>query len=436
MPVGIFQIRKGVIGMKYVLKNAFVFQNSKIEKKDLLISDGKIVSIGIGVSVSQDSAVEVIDMNNYFVFPGFIDVHVHLREPGFSYKETIRTGSLAAAHGGYTDVCAMPNLKPVPDSAEHLRQELDIIERDAVINVHPYGSLTVNEAGEQLSDLEGMAKDVIAFSDDGRGVQSGEMMREAMTKAKSLGRIVAAHCEINELLKGGYIHDGEYAKAHGHRGICSESEWGQIKRDIELAKETGCSYHVCHVSTKESVELIRRAKKDGVDITCETGPHYLVFSDRNLIEDGRFKMNPPLRSEDDKAALIEGILDGTIDMIATDHAPHSAEEKSKGLEKSLMGVVGLETAFPVLYTKLVKTGVLTLEQLVELMSEKPGKRFGIDTQIKEGAWANLSVWNLNKEYTIDPDSFLTMGRATPFAGISVFGECIMTMLKGEIKWKQ
>ncbi len=433
---GYSKIAKGLSGMKYLLKNAKVFQNSQISEKDLLICDGKIVSVGTRVSVSQDNGTHVIDMNNYFIFPGFIDVHVHLREPGFSYKETIKTGSMAAAHGGYTDVCAMPNLKPVPDSAEHLKEELDIIKRDAVINVHAYGSVTVNEDGEELSDMEGMAKDVIAFSDDGRGVQSDDMMRTAMKTAKSLGKIIAAHCEVNELLKGGYIHDGEYAKAHGHRGICSESEWGQIKRDIALAKETGCSYHVCHVSTKESVELIRQAKKDGVDITCETGPHYLVFSDSDLIENGRFKMNPPLRGEDDKKALIEGIKDGTVDMIATDHAPHSAEEKSRGLEKSLMGVVGLETAFPVLYTKLVKTGVLTLEELVKLMSEKPGKRFGIDTEIREGADANLSVWNLDKEYTVDPETFLTMGRATPFEGMTVCGECLMTMLKGEIKWKQ
>ena len=433
---GYSKIAKGLSGMKYLLKNAKVFQNSQISEKDLLICDGKIVSVGTRVSVSQDNGTQVIDTNNYFIFPGFIEVHVHLGEPGFAHKETIKTGSMAAAHGGYTDVCAMPNLKPVPDSAEHLKEELDIIKRDAVINVHAYGSVTVNEDGEELSDMEGMAKDVIAFSDDGRGVQSDDMMRTAMKTAKSLGKIIAAHCEVNELLKGGYIHDGEYAKAHGHRGICSESEWGQIKRDIALAKETGCSYHVCHVSTKESVELIRQAKKDGVDITCETGPHYLVFSDSDLIENGRFKMNPPLRGEDDKKALIEGIKDGTVDMIATDHAPHSAEEKSRGLEKSLMGVVGLETAFPVLYTKLVKTGVLTLEELVKLMSEKPGKRFGIDTEIREGADANLSVWNLDKEYTVDPETFLTMGRATPFEGMTVCGECVMTMLKGEIKWKQ
>ena len=419
--------------MKYLLKNANVFQNSEIVKKDILICDGKVVSIG--VSISSDGDTNVVELNNCFIFPGFIDVHVHLREPGFSYKETIKTGSQAASRGGYTDVCAMPNLKPVPDSVEHLREELDIIERDAVINVYAYGAISKNEEGKELADLDGMSKDVIAFSDDGHGVQNDDMMLTAMKKSKELHKLIAAHCEINELLKGGYIHDGEYARIHGHRGICSESEWGQIKRDIELARETGCSYHVCHVSTKESVELIRQAKKDGVDITCETGPHYLVFSDKDLIEDGRFKMNPPLRSEDDKQALIEGIKDGTVDMIATDHAPHSAEEKSKGLEKSAMGVVGLETAFPVLYTYLVKKGVITLEQLVSLMSTKPGERFGIETGLKEGGDANLCVWSLDDEYTVEPEEFLTKGRATPFAGMKVFGRCLMTMVKGEIVWK-
>ncbi len=420
--------------MKYLLKNANVFLNKTICQKDIFISDGKIVSIADNIT-SAETDVEIFNMSNCFLFPGFVDVHVHLREPGFSYKETIKTGSLAAARGGYTDVCAMPNLNPVPDSVEHLQEELDIINRDAVINVHPYGSISVNEEGQILSDMDGMAENVIAFSDDGRGVQRDGLMKDAMLKAKSLDKIIAAHCEVNELLKGGYIHDGEYAKTHGHRGICSESEWGQIKRDIQLANETKCKYHVCHVSTKESVELIRQAKKDGVDITCETGPHYLVFCDKDLIEDGKFKMNPPLRAEDDKLALIEGVIDGTIDMIATDHAPHSAEEKSRGLEKSLMGVVGLEVAFPALYTNLVKTGVVTLEKLVELMSLNPGKRFGIDTEIAEGKFANISVWNLDKEYTVDPDDFLTMGRATPFDKMKVFGECVMTIVKGEIKWK-
>lgn len=418
--------------MNYLLKNAMVFQNSAISKKDILICDGQIVSVGNSLSADCD----VIDFNNCFIFPGFIDVHVHLREPGFSYKETIKTGSLAAAHGGYTDICSMPNLKPVPDSVEHIKAQVDIINRDAQVNVHPYGSITVNEEGTQLSDMDGMNEYAVAFSDDGRGVQNDEMMLEAMNKARELNKIIAAHCEVNELLRGGYIHDGEYAREHGHRGICSESEWGQIKRDIELASKSGCKYHVCHISSKESVELIRQAKKNGVDITCETGPHYLVFNDSMLQEEGRFKMNPPIRSEQDRIALVEGIKDGTVDMIATDHAPHSKEEKSRGLEKSLMGVVGLETSFPVLYTHLVKTGIITLEKLVELMSVSPGKRFGIDNEIKEGHAANLAVWNLDDKYTVNPDSFLSMGRATPFEGMEVYGKCLMTMVKGEIKWKQ
>ncbi len=362
----------------------------------------------------------------YFVFPGFCDVHVHFREPGFSYKETIKSGSMAAARGGYTAVCTMPNLNPVPDSVENLKIQTDIIERDAVINVYPYASITVNEAGKELSDMEGLAKDAIAFSDDGRGVQNDDMMRAAMIKAKSLGKIIVAHCEVNELLKGGYIHDGEYARAHNHRGICSASEYEQIIRDIALAKEIGCAYHVCHISTKESVEAIRQAKKDGVDITCETAPHYLVMDDSDLQEDGRFKMNPPLRSADDRKALLEGILDGTIDMIATDHAPHSAEEKSKGLEKSAFGIVGIETALPVLYTKLVKTGVLTLEKLVELLCVNPRKRFGIPMG------NDFTVWELDKEFKVDPAEFLSAGKSTPFSGETLFGRCVLTVCGGKI----
>ncbi len=374
-----------------------------------------------GVSVSDFSSF----IDKYTVLPGFVDVHVHLREPGFSYKETIKSGTIAAASGGYTDVCSMPNLNPVPDSAEHLGEQTDIIARDAVIGVHPYGAITVGQRGEELSDMEAMAKNVIAFSDDGRGVQSEALMREAMLRAKSLGKMIVAHCEVNELLRGGYIHDGEYARAHGHRGICSESEWGQIERDLALAEETGCAYHVCHISTKESVELIRAAKRRGVDVTCETAPHYLILDDSMLCEDGRFKMNPPLRSSEDREALIAGIIDGTIDMIATDHAPHSAEEKSRGLEKSAMGIVGIETAFPLMYTHFVKTGIITLERLVELMSIAPRERFGIE------AGDDLSVWDLDAEYTIDPESFKSRGRATPFAGYRVFGKCVMTIKNGK-----
>ena len=384
---------------------------------------------GICASVSI-SGLSESDISRYIIFPGFCDVHVHFREPGFSYKETIASGSLASAHGGYTAVCTMPNLNPVPDSREHLKIQRDIIEESACIHVYPYGSITVGQKGEELSGLEEMAPDVIGFSDDGRGVQSDEMMREAMKKAKALDKPIVAHCEVNSLLRGGYIHDGDYAKAHGHRGICSESEWAQIARDIELVKETGVRYHVCHISTKESVELIRKAKAEGVDITCETGPHYLVMDDSMLKEEGRFKMNPPLRSKEDREALIEGIKDGTIDMIATDHAPHSAEEKSKGLEGSAFGVVGIETAFPIMYTYLVKPGIITLDRLVELMAINPRKRFGIELG------CDYCVWDLEEEYTVNSAKFISMGKATPFEGWKVNGRCIATVCDGRLVYKK
>ena len=376
-----------------------------------------------------DGGLSPVISKKYIIVPGLCDVHVHFREPGFSYKETIASGSAAAAHGGYTAVCTMPNLDPVPDSAEHLQVQLDAIERGAAIKVLPYGAITVGEKGEKLTDMEAMSDKVCAFSDDGKGVQNDEMMREAMTAAKRLGKIIAAHCEDNSLLFGGYIHDGEYARMHGHRGISSASEYKQIERDLRLAEETGCAYHVCHISTKESVELIRQAKARGVNVTCETAPHYLVLCDEDMQEDGRFKMNPPLRSREDKKALIEGIKDGTIDMIATDHAPHSAEEKGRGLEKSLMGVVGLETAFPVLYTELVKKNIITLDRLVELMSFKPKERFGIDTN------NDFAVFDISEAYKIDPEDFLSMGRATPFAGREVFGRCLLTVHNGKVVYK-
>ena len=376
-----------------------------------------------------DGGLSPVISKKYIIVPGLCDVHVHFREPGFSYKETIASGSAAAAHGGYTAVCTMPNLDPVPDSAEHLQVQLDAIKRGAAIKVLPYGAITVGEKGERLADMEAISDKVCAFSDDGKGVQNDEMMREAMTAAKRLGKIIAAHCEDNSLLFGGYIHDGEYARMHGHRGISSASEYKQIERDLRLAEETGCAYHVCHISTKESVELIRQAKARGVDVTCETAPHYLVLCDEDMQEDGRFKMNPPLRSREDKKALIEGIKDGTIDMIATDHAPHSAEEKGRGLEKSLMGVVGLETAFPVLYTELVTKNIITLERLVELMSFKPKERFGIDTN------NDFAVFDISEAYKIDPEDFLSMGRATPFAGREVFGRCLLTVHNGKVVYK-
>ena len=410
--------------MAFEIKGKQLFQNGSLSSLSLFVDRGIVVSR----NAEADGTVVFSDS---YIFPGFADVHVHLREPGFSYKETIRTGTLASAHGGYTAVCSMPNLNPVPDSVENLQKQLDIIEKDAAIAVYPYGSITVGQMGEELSDMDGMSENVIAFSDDGRGVQSDELMEKAMLKAKSLGKMIVAHCEVNSLLNGGYIHDGEYAKAHGHKGICSRSEWEQIERDIKLVEKTGCAYHVCHISTKESVEIIRQAKKRGVDITCETGPHYLVLSDKDLQEDGRFKMNPPLRSEEDRLALIEGIKDGTIDMIATDHAPHSAEEKGKGLEKSAMGIVGIETAFPVLYTELVLKGVISLEKLIELLSINPKKRFGIKGGTDEGQQADFCVVDLDTEYEIRSEDFCSMGRATPFEGMKVKGKILHTYIKGE-----
>ena len=380
--------------------------------------------------VSMADVFGVLNTSDFSVFPGFCDVHVHFREPGFSYKETILSGSKASAHGGYTAVCTMPNLNPVPDSKENLDLQLDIIKRDSVINVYPYGSITVGQNGVQLSNMSAMSDDVVAFSDDGRGVQSTALMEQAMLTAKELGKIIVAHCEVNELLRGGFIHDGIYAKNNNHKGICSESEYAQIARDIELVKKTGCAYHVCHVSAKESVELIRNAKAQGVNITCETAPHYLVLDENDLQEHGRFKMNPPLRSTEDKKALIEGIIDGTVDMIATDHAPHSAEEKSKGLEKSAFGITGIETAFPVLYTHLVRNNIITLEKLMELLVYNPRKRFGIPLG------TDFSIWDLNKEFTVNSDDFISLGKATPFEGDRLFGECIKTVCNGNVVYSK
>ena len=383
------------------------------------------VADAIRASISTPE-FSVYNDSRYTVFPGFCDVHVHFREPGFSYKETMISGSRASARGGYTAVCTMPNLNPVPDSVENLQQQLQLIEAGACIHVYPYGAITVGEQGEVLADLEGMAPNVIGFSDDGKGVQSDDMMRQAMIRAKALGKMIVAHCEVNELLRGGYIHEGEYAKEHGHRGICSESEWAQIARDLELVKETGCAYHVCHISTKESVDIIRKAKAEGVDVTCETGPHYLVMDDSFLKEEGRFKMNPPLRSAEDREALIQGIIDGTIDCIATDHAPHSAEEKAKGLEKSAFGVVGIETAFPICYTYLVKSGIITLEKLIDLLVTNPRSRFGIPNG------SDFTVWDLEALDVVDPADFLSLGKATPFEGWQIQGKCIATVCDGKV----
>ena len=407
--------------MKALLRGAMIYDGGVMKKADMLL-DGTSLSVFCGEVSSPSFPI----FDNTVILPGFCDVHVHLREPGFSYKETVSTGTLASAHGGYTCVCAMPNLNPAPDCRETLDIQLDIIRRDALIPVIPYGTITYGERGERLADMASMAQDVAGFSDDGKGVQSADMMREAMLIAKSLGKMIVAHCEDNSLLRGGYIHDGEYARAHGHKGICSESEWGPIKRDIELVKETGCAYHVCHISTKESVELIRRAKAEGVNITCETGPHYALLDDTCLMEDGRFKMNPPLRSPADREAILEGLIDGTIDMLATDHAPHSAEEKSKGLAGSSFGVVGIETCFPIVYTKLVKTGIRSMERAVELLSVNPRSRFGIEYD------PGFTVFTLGKSKPINPDEFLSKGKSTPFLDTEVEAECLITVYDGKV----
>jgi dihydroorotase len=420
--------------MRYIFRNAEVYSGDKFLRRDVLIENGLISDVAPSIQISGNAAI--FDFHSFILTPGLLDVHVHLREPGFSYKETIATGTAAAAAGGFTAVCAMPNLSPVPDSAAHLQTQLALIRDTAAVRVIPYGAITVNEDGRELADMAALAPFVAGYSDDGRGVESEALMRRAMESAARLNKIISAHCEDKTLTRGGYIHDGEYAKAHGHIGIPSESEWKPIERDLKIAEETGCAYHVCHVSCRESVELIRRAKARGVNVTCETAPHYLILTDTDLQEDGRFKMNPPIRSADDRAALVEGILDGTIDMIITDHAPHSAEEKSGGLANSAMGVVGLETAFAEMYTHLVKPGIITLEKLIELMSINPGRRFGMGTEIAVGQPADLAAFELDTPYRVDPDTFKSKGRATPFAGDTVYGRCRMTMVEGRIVWQE
>ncbi|MBQ6117290.1 MAG: dihydroorotase [Oscillospiraceae bacterium] len=415
--------------MNYLFQNAAVYRNGRLRREDFSLCGG-VFHPGRACS----SFDRIVFLNGYTVFPGFADVHVHFREPGFSYKETIHTGSLAAAHGGYTAVCAMPNLKPTPDSLENLEPELQAIRTGAVVRVLPYGTITAGEQGAVIADLEGLAPHVAAFSDDGHGVQRDEIMEEAMVRAKALGKLIVAHCEDNSLLRGGYIHDGAYAAAHGHRGICSESEWGQIARDLELVRRTGCGYHVCHISTRESVALIRRAKAEGLDVTCETAPHYLLMDDSMLQEEGRFKMNPPIRGREDREALLQGLRDGTVDMVATDHAPHTAEEKSRGLAGSLMGVVGLETAFPLLYTHLVLTGELSLERLVEVLCDAPRRRFALGPSLQADAPADFTVFDLNAAAAVDPDTFLSMGRSTPFAGWPVRAKCMMTVAEGRLAY--
>ena len=421
--------------MRLLLTGGSVLRGGKFQSLEIAVSEGRIVSVS--PSLPRDGA-SVVELNHCFLVPGFVDVHVHLREPGFSYKETVASGTAAAAAGGYTAVCAMPNLSPVPDSLENLRPELEAIQRDAAVHVYPYGAITQGEQGAELADLEGLAPFVPGFSDDGRGVQDRERMRAAMELARRLDRPIVAHCEDESLLtKGWCVHDGEYARAHGHRGICSESEWGQIARDLELAAETGCRYHVCHISTKESVALIREAKKEGLPVTCETGPHYLCLCDEDLEDHGRFRMNPPIRSAADRDALIAGLLDGTVDCIATDHAPHSAEEKAKGLRGSLNGVVGLECAFPVLYTELVKTGRVPLEVILNALCVNPRRIFNLPGgKIEEGQPVDLTVLSLDHEGIVDPAGFRSLGRATPFEGRKVDAAVVMTLVDGNIVFRE
>ena len=410
-----------------IIKDGFVVG---VGKQDIAITDGRISELREHIEPTADD--RVINAEGLVVAPAFVDVHVHLREPGYGYKERIATGTMAAARGGYTTVCSMPNLNPVPDSVENLKAQQEIIDRDAKIEVLPYAAITIGRKGEELVDMASLVGKVCAFSDDGSGVQVDGMMERAMTEAVKHDQLIAAHCEVEELLKGGYIHDGEYAKAHGHKGICSESEWEQVKRDIEIAERLGCRYHVCHISTKETVQLVREAKARGVKVTCETGPHYLIFTDMDLEEDARWKMNPPLRSAEDRAALVEGIKDGTIDMIATDHAPHSVEEKSRGLKDSAMGIVGLETAFAALNTHLVRKGVITMERLVELMSLNPRKVFRIAGGLNEGDRADVVLLDTEKEWRVDSEKFYSMGRISMFDGREMTGDVVMTLHRGEI----
>lgn len=419
--------------LNLLLKNGTVYYQGKMQKVDVLIQNGVVCKIDRDI---QADGCPVIDSSKFNIIPGLADVHVHLREPGFSYKETILTGTKAAAKGGFTLVAAMPNLNPVPDSAEHLKIELDRIEKNRVIKVLPYGSITVGEKGKELRDMAGMAKDVIAFSDDGKGVQNSDMMEKAMETAKSLGKAIVAHCEVESLLNGGYIHDGEYAKLHGHRGISSASEYEEVIRDINLSEKTGCQFHACHISTKESVEAIRQAKAKGLKVSGETGPHYLAFTDMDLQESGSWKMNPPIRSEEDRQALIKGVRDGTIECIITDHAPHSREEKSKGLAGSSMGVVGLETSFAAVNTYMVENGYISFEKLVEVMSINPRKIFGIESGIQIGKPADITIVDPKAKWTVNPEEFISMGKATPFAGKTLTGKVIATIYNGDFAYSE
>ncbi|MBQ7216650.1 MAG: dihydroorotase [Synergistaceae bacterium] len=414
--------------MRELFRNVLAFTREGIRKIDVMLDGGKLYTDFAG------SPDRITDLEGLYMFPGFADVHVHFREPGFSYKETIKTGSYAAAHGGYTAVCTMPNLKPAPSTLPDLQQELDIINRDSIIHVYPVGAVTMTQSGRgELSHIEEIAPYVCAFSDDGKGIQSGELMREAMKRIADTGKFITAHCEVeSELKPGGCIHDGEYASKHGHTGINSASEFLEVRRDIELAEGIGCAFHVCHVSAKESVDLIRTAKHNGAKVTAETAPHYLIFTDMDLQESGNWKMNPPIRSEDDRAELLRGIADGTIDCIITDHAPHSEAEKSRGLDGSAFGVVGLETCFAAMYTHVVREGVISLERLLEMLCVNPRKIFALPgpQYIEDGCSADFVIIDLGRKWRVDPEKFLSMGKSTPFTGMELYGETAATYVDG------
>ena len=422
--------------MQFLLSNGKVFYNNKFQAHDILVSDGVIVDIAPSITVSKNFNGRIIECDRFFITPAFADVHVHLREPGFSYKATVKSETAAAAAGGYTTVCAMPNLNPAPDSIENLKQQLEIIEKDAKIRVLPYGCITKGQKGEELSDMEAMAPYVCGFSDDGRGVQSDKLTKKAMLEAKRLNKPIVAHCEVNDLLFDGYIHDGDFAKKHGMKGICSESEWRMIERDLKLVEEVGCRYHICHISAKESVSLLREAMRKGLPVSGETAPHYLAFSDDDLIDEGRFKMNPPIRAKADKQALIDGVVDNTLGFLATDHAPHSAEEKNRGLEKSLFGIVGLETAFTVAFTELVKGGKITLEELIERISLTPRRFLGLSDKIEIGQKAEFTVFDCDSSVTVNSKDFVSMGKSTPFENYSGFGRIEYTFYDGGIVWER
>lgn len=415
--------------MYMLIKNGKVWNGNELVEADVRVVGGNVAAIGRDIQDADDA--EAIDADGAAVIPGLVDVHVHLREPGYSYKETIAAGTLAAAHGGFTTVCAMPNLNPAPDSVEHLQQELDIIERDACIEVLPYATITKSRLGVELVDFEVLTRKVVGFSDDGSGVQSADVMREAMAGVAKTGKVLAAHCEVDDLLRGGYIHDGEYAKANGHRGICSESEWKEVERDIALAKSAGCRLHICHVSTEESVELVRKAKVEGLPVTCETGAHYLAFCEDDLQEEGRFKMNPPLRSREDRAALLRGVADGTIDCIASDHAPHSSDEKSRGLEKSAMGVTGIELSLPAVYTYAVLPGHISFKRMIEMMADAPRRIFGIKGGLNPGDRADIAIVDFNADIKVEEDLFLSKGKSTPFLHNTLKGKVLYTIAGGK-----